>query len=459
MKLTRLWIIPLALLVFAGVAGPLMAQQDAGDQLTINSVLIDHYNFSSVDKDAQMWSAMYIASNNKIYIGLCTHGDAATVYEFDIATRGMRQLANLTVLLDERGRGIWTNGKIHVRMQELDGYVYLGSFCEDNGPPAIDANSYGGPYWFRIEMASGKVEKLSRINSFWGLLGQTMDKKRRIVYGLAENGNLYRYFIERDYTEDMGRVDSWDICRTIFADDLGNVYGSYPPGRIWKYDAAADRIFDLKHTRLPVINVSRTMANPMLDRKSQWRFIEWDQETGAAFGMVGGSNLLFRFDVHQGPEGTITPLTAMCAPQYLTGDPFKVPHATLAMTISQRERKIYYVPVMSGDFDYGAVVLDVAGSGKFSGRIAEGRKLPPLSFMVSYDIASGQREDIGMLRTADGRYTYGLGAAETDSEGRIWFVGAFEEPDSAFVVGRMGGMPYSMGLGCYDPLAGDGAGK
>ena len=68
------------------------------------SVPIEHYNFSKTDKDASIWSAMYIASNNKIYIGLCTHGDAATVYEFDIESRSMRQLANLTVLLDESGR-------------------------------------------------------------------------------------------------------------------------------------------------------------------------------------------------------------------------------------------------------------------------------------------------------------------------------------------------------------------
>ena len=70
----------------------------------------------------------------------------------------MRQLANLTELLGERGRGIWTNGKIHVQMQELDGWVYFGSLSEDNGPPAIDAASYEGPRWFRVDIESGKVE-------------------------------------------------------------------------------------------------------------------------------------------------------------------------------------------------------------------------------------------------------------------------------------------------------------
>jgi hypothetical protein len=140
----------------------------SAQDITLESTQVDRYRFSSEDKDASIWSAMYIASNNKIYIGLCTHADAANLYEFDIAKGEMKLLANLTVLLGERGQGIWTNGKIHVKMQELDGYVYFGSFCEDNGPPAIDARSYQGPYWFKVNMSTGEVITLSKINSFWG---------------------------------------------------------------------------------------------------------------------------------------------------------------------------------------------------------------------------------------------------------------------------------------------------
>jgi hypothetical protein len=398
-----------------------------------------------------MWSAMYIASNNKIYIGLCTHGDAANVYEFDISNERMRHLADLTVLLNERGKGIWTNGKIHVQMQELDGYVYFGSFCEDNGPPVIDARSYEGPYWFRIDMDTGDVEKLRRMNSFWGLLGQCLDKERRLIYGLAEDGHLYRYSIDENTTIDLGRVDNWDICRTIFMDDKGNVYGSYPPGKIWKYDVQQERIFDLEFLQLPVLLQSRTMANPMLDRRAQWRVIEWDPVDKLAYGIVGGTNNLFKYDVDAGREGQINVLSQLCAPQYRKGDPFKVPHATLAMTLSQPERKIYYVPVISGDFDYGAVQLDVAGEEKFSENISQG-DMPPLSFMISFDLESNIRTDIGLLQAEDGRYAYGLGGAETDSQGRIWFVGAFEEPNQDYVVRHINGKyPYSMGLGCFDP--------
>ena len=341
-------------------------------------VPVKHYRFSTVDKDAQMWSALYAASNGRIYVGLCTHADAANLYEFDPQTETMRHLANLTELNGERGQGTWTNGKIHVQMQELDGWIYFGSLSEDNGPPAIDAGSYRGPYWYRIEMKTGRVEQLSRINSFWGVLGQAMDPKRRLIYGLAENGHLYKYYIDRNWTEDLGRADEWDVCRTIFIDDLGNVYGSYPPGKIWKYDVAQDRVFDLEHIRLPLINQSRTMANPMLDRKVQWRIVTWDPVDRAAYGIIGGSNLLFKYDPHAGPAGTITSLVCMAAPGVRDGDPMDLPYATLAMALSQQERKIYYLTVTAGDFDYGAVTKDVMGA----------------SFLVTYDLKTGRRNVI-----------------------------------------------------------------
>jgi hypothetical protein len=257
-----------------------------------------------------------------------------------------------------------------------------------------------------------------------------------VIYGLAEDGHLYKYSIDRDWTEDLGRVDEWDICRTIFIDDLGNVYGSRPPGRIWKYDVAQDRVFDLDHIRLPIINQSRSMANPMLDRKVQWRIVEWDPVDRAAYGIIGGSNLLFKYDPHAGSAGIVTPLASMAAPGVRDGDPMDLPYATLAMALSQQERKIYYLTVMAGDFDYGAVTRDVMGS----------------SFLVSYDLATGRREDVGIPRTADGRTASGMGGAKVDQQGRLWFVGAFAEPDPRYRA-RPAGRPYSMGLGCYDPRA------
>ena len=60
--------------------------------------------------------------------------------------------------------------------------------------------------------------------------------------------------------------------------------------------------------RLPIVSQSRTMANPMLDRKAQWRIVEWDPVDKAIYGIVGGSNLLFRYDPRRDAKGAFTPL-------------------------------------------------------------------------------------------------------------------------------------------------------
>ncbi len=265
-----------------------------------------------------------------------------------------------------------------------------------------------------------------------------MDVKRRLIYGLAENGHLYKYHIDKDWTEDLGRVDEWDVCRTIFIDDAGNVYGSYPPGKIWKYDPVKDRTFDFEHIRLPLINQSRTMANPMLDRKAQWRIVEWDPVDRAAYGIIGGSNLLFKYNPNDGPEGVVTPLVSMAAPGVRNGDPMNLPVAI----------------ARHGSLAEGAQGLLHHGHGR---RLRLRRPSPRTSSWRA--VVSSSRYDSttrpaaamtwAVLRSTDGRTASGMGGAKVDKDGRLWFVGAFSEPDPKFQV--TGRRPYSMGLGCYDP--------
>jgi hypothetical protein len=42
-------------------------------------------------------------------------------------------------------------------------------------------------------------------------------------------------------------------------------------------------------------------------------------------------------------------------------------------------------------------------------------------------------------------------AAETDKDGKVWFVGSFTQTEEALKIN--GGFPNAMGLGCYDPFS------
>lgn len=416
---------------------------------------VKQYRFVGDHKEESMWSALYAAKSGKIYIGLCTHAEAAHFYEFDPATKTMRHIVDLTKLHNERGEAINTNGKIHVRMGEDEkGNIYFAGLNEDTGPEVIDPSSYKGAFWYRYSPSLDKVEILDQISPHFGLLGMVYEPKFNRLYGLAEDGHLYTYDITDDATRDLGKVDDWDICRTIFADDKGNVYGSFPVAQIWKYDPLEDRVIDFPNIRLQydMRVLPRTMSKPMIDRKVIWRVIEWDAVDKVAYGIIGGDSMLFKYDVNQGDEGEIEYLTPLTAPQYWnTKNPRTVPFATLALTISN-DRKIYYAPTGSSSFDYVGTSWDVKDEEKFQAKMAGGY-FPPVSYLISYDIESGQRSSLGKIVTDEGNLAYGLGGACTGAkDGKIYFVGAIEEKNKDKVVGEVGRRwPFSMGLIAYDP--------
>jgi len=394
-----------------------------------SKAVVDHYLFAGNHREESMWSACYGAKSGKIYVGLCTHAEAAHLYEFDPVTKNMKHVVDLTTLHNERGAGINTNGKIHVRMgEDNEGNIYFAGLNEDTGPESIDPSSYVGAYWYRYNPVLDTVEILGRISRHFGLLGMIMDPKNMRLYGLAEDGHLYLHDINKKFTRDLGKVDDWDICRTIFADDRGYVYGSFPVAQIWKYDPEKDQVLDLPNIRLQydMRVLPRTMSKPMIDRKVIWRVIEWDPVEKVAYGIIGGNSMLFRYDTRKGEEGEIEYLIPLTAPQYWNETNIRtVPFATLALTISN-DHIVYYAPTGSGSFDYIGNSWDVHDEEKFQAKMAGGF-FPPVSWLVSYDLKTKERQSHGAMVTREGNMVFGLGGACTgQKDGRIYFVGAIE---------------------------------
>lgn len=410
------------------------------------------HRFTGDKKDDSMWSGIYTAKSGKIYIGLCTHADAANFYEFDPATGKMEHLADLTIFKGERGQGIRTSGKIHVSfVEDKDGNIYFGDFCEDNGPECIDPSSYRGAHWFKFDPKKRELVNLGQIDPHAGLLGMSIDPERRRLYGLAEDGHLYMYDLEKHINIDLGRVDDWDICRTIVSDDKGNIYGTFPVNRVWKYNPETNRIEDLQHIRVPNNPrvPPRTMSNPKIDRKTLWRILEWQPEEKVFYGITNADSRLFRFDPYAGEEGVIAPLALMCADKYLEDDPKKIPVATLAFTLSPQNRA-YYAPVTSVSFDYSAESWDVLDEREFTDKVTE-RNTPPISVLIEYDITTGERRQLGRMETEDGRKVFGLGGAVySPLDNRLYFAGAVEEHDPKYIAGEIEGTwHYAMMLLSY----------
>ena len=179
------------------------------------------------------------------------------------------------------------------------------------------------------------------------------------------------------------------------------------------------------------------MSNPMLDRKAIWRVVDLDPVDRVLYGVDGSSSLLFKYDPKDGPEGKATFLARLCAEKFIESDRKDIPFSTLAFTIG-KDRKIYHAAT-GVDFDYEA-------------RLESAGRAVSYTELITYDLKTRRRENLGMLRTRDGSHVFGCGAATCGPDGTVYFVGGVEEKDPAKAAGKAGGIaPYALRLLLYKP--------
>ncbi|MGV8138252.1 MAG: hypothetical protein AB2L20_23830 [Mangrovibacterium sp.] len=231
---------------------------------------------------------------------------------------------------------------------------------------------------------------------------------------------------------------NWDVCRDIFCDDQGNVYGCFPVGRVWKYDAEHEKVVDLSISIPydPTIYPSQLM-NPMIDRTCDWRSIEWDPLDKVAYGVTCGSgSLLFRYDPHSGKEGKITPLVRMCDNKFLESGRKDIPYSTLAFALDSKNKKVYFVP---------------SAREYTTDQYAEtfGNKQP--HHLIMYNINTEKRVDLGILQTRDGRSVFGCEAASVGPDGTLYICGQVEVSNPELATDYIADTPVALELIIYKP--------
>jgi hypothetical protein len=390
-------------------------------------------------KDNAMWDALYAAKNGTVYTGLITEGGSAHFYAYHPEDDHNEMVADMAEFLGERGKGIRTSGKIHNKpVEDDDGNIYFVPMNNGAGPRNIDYTSWTGGHWMKYNPADRSLVNMGLVDGGIGCYPITLDTKRNYLFGVGFTGYFYRFDLKKGVTKNFGRVTNWDICRDIFCDDQGNVYGCFPVGRVWKYDAVKEKVVDLsvKVPYDPAIYPTE-LGNPMIDRSCDWRAVEWDPSEKAAYGITCGSgSLLFRFDPHQGQEGSFTTLAKMCDSKFLDTDRKDIPYSTLAFALDNRNKKIYFVPSAR---EYSTEeYVETFGSAK-------------PHHLIMYDIKTGNRNDLGEMKTRDGRRVFGCEAASVAADGTLYICGQVELNEPGRATGHVGDIPVSLQLIIYKP--------
>lgn len=350
---------------------------------------------SPAHRDDGFWTSILAASDGRVYMGLCTHGGSARMYVWEPQTREFRQLAMMQEAVREMDSGREPQAKLHSQiLEDADGRLWFGT---DMGHYFYfnmwdDPRAYPGGHLLRYDPKSNRLEDLGIPFRGAAIRHLVMDRQRQFLYAVTfPRGEFHTYRMATGRTAMIGRVDNWDsIARVMVQDDKGNIYGSFAPYRIFKYEPDTGRLSDV-----PVVIPHK--EGPWNDRghghrENIWRNALWHPQQRVIYGLEMGSATLFRFDPS---ANTVTDLGQM---------------------VVQEFEGSRIVPYSSHGF-----ALDAAGECIYYSAPAARPNAP--MHLLSYNTRTGEKRDLGEMVASNGDYAVDLQGASVGPHGEIYFGG------------------------------------
>lgn len=398
------------------------------------TVRMDHRVFPGLHEMDGNWAALYAASDGKVYAGLAYHGGDGHLVYYDSKTDRVHDVGNLTELCGESHLKRGPQSKIHAKFGEgKDGRIYFGTHAGFwwNYARFATKEGYPGAHWMAFDPKTGRVEDFGLGVRNEGINTGAYDPLFNRIYGLTHpRGHLVYYDVATRRSVDKGRINNFEsICRTLGIDDEGNVYGSFGQGQVFRYNPRTDEIEELP-VRLPIRAKGTSLGRDYLKSETAWRTVVWDRQTRQFFGVEESATILFSFNPR---TNEVRRLGQLSIPSL--DESREIPYATLSLTLGPN-RKLYY-GAAGREFDY-------AGSAAAA-----------TSHLITWDLNSGQREDLGEMLLADGSRVLGTNAADTGPDGAVYLVGAIEvRPEAGKPIeaaGKVGSVYYRLALLIYRP--------
>jgi hypothetical protein len=398
------------------------------------AVRVEHRVFPGLHEMDGNWAALYAASDGKVYAGLAYHGGDGHLVYYDAKADSMHDVGNLTELCGESQVRRGPQSKIHAKFGEgKDGRVYFGTHAGFwwNYARFATKEGYPGAHWMAFDPKTGRVEDFGLGARNEGINTGAYDPLFNRIYGLTHPRGHFVYFdVATRRSIDKGRLNNFEsICRTLGIDDEGHVYGSFGQGEVFRYNPRTDDIEELP-VRLPIRAKGISLGRDYLKSETAWRTVVWDRQTRQFYGVEESATILFSFNPR---TNEVRRLGQLSIPSL--DESRDIPYATLSLALG-RDRKLYY-GAAGREFDYSGS----AGAAT--------------SHLITWDLDSGRREDLGEMLLADGRRVLGTNAAETGPDGTIYLVGAIEvRPEAGRPIeaaGKVGDVYYRLALLIYRP--------
>ena len=135
-------------------------------------------------KEDGMWVALHAASDNQVYVGLCSHGGSGRLYVYQ-PDRGLRHITMIQEAVNEMTSRREPQGKLHSQIiEDSDGTLWFGSDVSNHyylarwdGP-----RSYPGGHMLTLDPVTHEVTDLGIPFPKEAIRNLLMDRERRRLY-------------------------------------------------------------------------------------------------------------------------------------------------------------------------------------------------------------------------------------------------------------------------------------
>jgi len=181
---------------------------------------------------------------NKVVVGVTNHADKVVLFDYDVATRKMRNNGAIGDL--GHLRPYQWQGKIHSKIAEgADGYMY---FSTDGGESREEyfmdhPTGYAGGYFMKWHPQTRKLENLGMAMPYESIKDVDIDPVTGKIYAISyPQVHFIVYDPAKNKLDDLGRLGSSHVPRVLFTDWWGNCYYVDWRQRLVKYEKSGDSL-------------------------------------------------------------------------------------------------------------------------------------------------------------------------------------------------------------------------
>lgn len=289
------------------------------------------------------WEGIIAASDGKTYFSFSSHSpnQNGQFYSFDPRTKQVTHIIDVAEWCGEKDAvGKYnTQGKIHSTIFETNGKLYCTSTTAHR---PLDHPLKGG-HFLSYDLKTGKCADLGCFpDDAGGLLTALYEPVYKRLYAISQTNQLLCYYdLTTRKIVNLGSIEDNPMqCRTLIADEYGNIYGSTWGHRIYKFNPKTNEMSCL----LTTLPFDPNIPQPAPDPTSQawmtthWVPMVWDPVTKWWYGIKGADEYLFRF--RSPAPGSHRAQVEGLASMSFQKEPTVGRFASLAMV--RKDRTLYY---------------------------------------------------------------------------------------------------------------------